>query len=55
MTTINLSNHKIPFAAYEWLVRTFGPAGERWTMRELNYIDFKKDRDASLFLLHWAE
>lgn len=55
MTTVNLEQFKIPFAAYKWLVETYGPAGDRWMMRDLTYIDFKKDRDASLFLLHWAE
>ena len=40
--------------AINWLFETFGPAGDRWSMRNLTYIDFKKDRDATLFILHWS-
>lgn len=37
-----------------WLQKYYGPAGNRWTLRDLAYIDFKKDRDADLFLLQWS-
>ena len=57
MTTIDLrsSNAKVNFNAVEWLIRTFGPPGDRWKLRDLTYIDFRKDRDATLFLLNWTE
>ena len=40
--------------AIRWLFDTFGPSGDRWTMRNLTFVDFKKDRDATLFILHWS-
>lgn len=40
--------------ALRWLFDTFGPAGDRWTVRGLTFVDFKKDRDATLFILHWS-
>lgn len=41
-------------AAINWLFETFGPSGDRWAIRNLTYVDFKKDRDATLFILHWS-
>jgi len=40
--------------AINWLIQTFGPNGQRWTLKNLSYVEFQKDRDATLFLLHWS-
>lgn len=40
--------------AINWLLQTWGPPGERWSLKDLSYVDFRKDRDATLFLLHWS-
>lgn len=42
-----------PMPVLEWLHKTYGPQGDRWTLKELAYIEFRKDRDADLFLLMW--
>jgi hypothetical protein len=42
------------WAPVKWLEKHYGPAGTRWTLRDLAFIDFKKDSDATLFLLHWS-
>jgi len=42
------------WAPVMWLHKHYGPAGNRWTLRDLAYIDFRKDRDADLFLLQWS-
>lgn len=42
------------YPAVRWLTDTYGPAGERWQLRELAYVDFAKERDATLFLTAWA-
>jgi len=57
MTTIDLRNStaKVNFNAVEWLIKTLGPPGRRWRLRDLTFIDFEKDRDATLFLLNWTE
>lgn len=56
MTRIDLSTIKVGDVpkAILWLVETWGPAGDRWTLKNLSYIEFRKDRDASLFLIHWG-
>lgn len=54
MITVDLTKTRVPFSAYEWLIKTYGPAGDRWTMKDLTFLQFRKDRDATLFLLHWA-
>jgi hypothetical protein len=56
MTIINLNNIKTNDArkAVNWLYETFGPAGDRWTMKDLTYVEFRKERDATLFLIHWS-
>jgi len=40
--------------AVNWLLERLGPCGDRWNMKELKYIEFRKDRDADLFLLTWT-
>ncbi len=40
--------------AVNWLYERLGPCGDRWTLKDLKYIEFRKDRDASLFLLTWS-
>jgi hypothetical protein len=42
------------WACIQWLEKHYGPAGDRWALRDLTYVDFRKDRDATLFLLHWG-
>lgn len=56
MTRVNLTRIKTNDArkAINWLVETFGPAGDRWTLKDLSYVDFRKERDATLFLIHWS-
>lgn len=56
MTRVNLSNLRTNDTrkAINWLVETWGPAGDRWTLKDLSYVEFRKDRDATLFLLHWS-
>jgi hypothetical protein len=59
MKTIYLGDlpHRIKgptWAPVIWLENHYGPSGDRWTLRELAYIDFRKDRDADLFLLQWS-
>lgn len=39
--------------AVNWLFERYGPCGDRWTIKDLTYIEFRKDRDADLFLLTW--
>lgn len=40
--------------AIEWLVKTFGPQGPRWQLKALARVEFAKERDATLFLIHWG-
>lgn len=40
--------------AINWLYETYGPAGDRWTLKDLTYVEFRKDRDADLFVLRWS-
>lgn len=40
--------------AIEWLRKTYGPHGDRWKLISLARVEFKKERDATLFLLHWS-
>ncbi len=56
MTVVDLSKIKIkdPVRAIKWIVDTWGPAGDRWMLKDLCYVEFKKDRDATLFLIHWS-
>jgi hypothetical protein len=48
-----LSKIKHPLGAMEWLISTYGPQGDRWMLRGLQYVEFRKARDADLFLLMW--
>jgi hypothetical protein len=57
MIKVNLSTIKTNDArkAINWLLQTYGPCGDRWTLSNgLDYVEFRKDRDASLFLIHWS-
>lgn len=56
MTVVNLNKLKVndPRKAINWLLETWGPAGDRWTLKDLSYVEFRKDRDATLFLVHWG-
>ena len=56
MTKVDLSKIKTndPRKAVNWLLQTFGPCGDRWTLKDLSYVEFRKDRDATLFLIHWS-
>lgn len=56
MITVNLGKIKTndPRKAVNWLLETWGPPGDRWTLKDLSYIEFRKDRDATLFLIHWS-
>lgn len=54
MITVNLTNLKEPKRALTWIRETWGAPGDRWVLKGLSYIEFRKDRDASLFLLHWS-
>jgi hypothetical protein len=40
--------------ALNWLFDNFGPMGERWMLRELTYVDFARDKDATMFLMRWS-
>lgn len=40
--------------AIDWCSKTFGPPGSRWKLTALARVEFAKDRDATLFLLHWG-
>ena len=42
------------YPAVRWLSDTIGPAGDRWKLRDLAYVDFAKARDATLFLTAWS-
>lgn len=56
MTKVDLNKIKTKdiSKAVNWLLQTFGPCGDRWTLKDLSYLEFRKDRDATLFLLHWS-
>ena len=56
MTVVKLDTLKIgdPRKAINWLIETWGPSGDRWVCKDLSRIEFRKDRDATLFLLHWG-
>lgn len=56
MTKVDLNKIKTNDTrkAVTWLLQTFGPCGDRWMLKDLSYVEFRKDRDATLFLLHWS-
>lgn len=56
MIRVNLGNIKTNDTrkAINWLIETWGPMGDRWTLKDLSYVEFRKERDATLFLLHWS-
>jgi hypothetical protein len=56
MTVVDLSKIKVNDSrkAINWLLETWGPMGDRWTCKDLSRIEFRKERDATLFLLHWS-
>lgn len=40
--------------AIDWCIKTYGPQGARWKLKALAQVEFAKERDATLFLLHWG-
>lgn len=56
MTVVDLTRIRTTESrlAIEWLLKTFGPQGSRWKLKALARVEFSKDRDATLFLLHWG-
>lgn len=56
MITVDLGNLKkgTGLEAINWLHKTFGPSGNRWVLNTLAYVEFRKDRDATLFLAAWG-
>jgi hypothetical protein len=42
------------YPAVKWLTDVYGTDTNRWRLRELAYVDFRKERDATLFLLNWG-
>lgn len=56
MTTVDLARIRLKdgVTAIEWLLKTYGPEGDRWKLKNLTYVEFRKDRDADLFLLNWS-
>lgn len=53
MIRVDLKN-ETAWDAVNWLYRTLGPSGERWILNKLAYVEFRKDRDATLFLTAWG-
>lgn len=53
MTRLDIPKEVTHYDMFIWLTKQFGKSGERWTMVELNYIDFKDSKDALLFSLRW--
>ena len=37
-----------------WLHEHYGPSGDRWKLKDLAFVEFRKDRDADLFLIVWS-
>lgn len=58
MTTVDLNHIGVEIsrrkAALRWLLNTYGPAGDTWSIDQLTYVKFKNDRDATLFILKWS-
>jgi hypothetical protein len=56
MTVVNLTSIRAneSRSAINWLIKTYGPQGTRWRLQELSSVEFAKERDATLFLLHWG-
>lgn len=54
MIRVNLSKTNDSRKAINWLIQTWGPMGDRWVLKDLSYVEFRKERDATLFLLHWS-
>lgn len=54
--------HNKGIEAVWWCVNVFGPGQVfddpkctgRWRVRDLAYIEFKNDKDATMFMLRWA-
>lgn len=38
----------------DWVVNTYGPTGERWHIKDLRYLVFNREKDATMFLLYWS-
>lgn len=46
--------YKKGYPAVKWLSEVYGVDTNRWRLRDLAYVDFRKERDATLFLLNWS-
>jgi hypothetical protein len=42
------------YPAVRWLNEVYGTDTTRWRLRDLAFVDFRKERDATLFLLTWG-
>lgn len=41
--------------AISWCYEKYGPAlDEKWNLRDLRYLEFSNERDATLFILKWS-
>lgn len=39
----------------EWLLERYGDIEQgRWNLKDLRYVQFAKDSDATFFLLYWS-
>lgn len=58
MTSVDLSTigyrEQDPWPALKWLMQTHGPAGKRWKLNGVNYVEFKSEREALMFILRWS-
>jgi hypothetical protein len=58
MTEVDLAN----FCKHErevvesifWVRERLGPAGDKWSMKDLRFLYFFNDRDATMFILRWS-
>ena len=57
MTIIDIRDLKSPLNyadICEWCVQQFGPINGRWKLRELRYLVFIDDKDATFTILRWS-
>jgi hypothetical protein len=58
VTTVDLDHVgvEVPHrrAAIDWLYNRYGPAGDIWSIKQLTYVNFKNDKDATFFILRWS-
>lgn len=53
LNTIGYRNQD-PWPALKWLMQAYGPAGDRWKLNGVNYVEFKSEREALMFILRWS-